>query len=325
MSRPKRIDYPGAFHHVLSRINNRISLLKHSADKESFIKHLIKTVKLFDFKLHAFCIMDNHFHLIIESGKVLLSRVMQYIIGNFTKEYNKKHNKVGHLFQGRFKSYLIDAETYFLELTRYILNNPVRAGIVKLVEEYQWGSFKHYFSKYRNDFIEIDLVRSYFKSEQALKRFINESNPSFKPEPERIKNIVVFGSKGYIETIMKKDQNVKEQKGHIEIALSKEEIMQIISTKYYIKPEYLLKAGQERKKSRIRKILAFLFRKYFHMTLRKIGAIIHTSESNVSLMINSLSNDDRKEIELVELEMNKKWIKGTLKFKGLTPKTPKSE
>ena len=162
MARPKRIDFPGAFHHITVRANEKKNILTKSEDKDILLYFIKKYTTMFQSKLYAFIIMINHFHLLIESGIVSISQVMQNIIGNFAMYYNKKYNRVGHLFQGRFKSCLIDTDSYLLACTRYIHNNCKKAGICNKLEDYKWNSYIYYLGIQKSDFLETDLILSKF-------------------------------------------------------------------------------------------------------------------------------------------------------------------
>lgn len=141
MARPLRIEYPGAIFHVTSRGNARRKVFLDDEDRVSFLATLAWVVERFGWICHAYCLMDNHFHLIIETPEPNLSRGMRQLNGVYTQRFNRRHRKVGHLFQGRFKSILVERDSYLLELCRYVVLNPVRAKMVKLPQDYAWSSY----------------------------------------------------------------------------------------------------------------------------------------------------------------------------------------
>src|SRR5512135_2237813 len=140
MARPLRIEYPGALHHITARGNARKRIYKNDADREAFLETLRDVVKRFGWVCHAYCLMDNHYHLLIETPEGNLSRGMRQLNGIFTQRLNRRHGRVGHLFQGRFKAIVVERESYLLELCRYVVLNPIRAGMVTHLERYPWSS-----------------------------------------------------------------------------------------------------------------------------------------------------------------------------------------
>ena len=130
MSRPLRILYAGAFYHVTARGNEKKTIFKNERDRERFLLYAEAAVQRYGAVIHAYCLMDNHYHLLIQTPLANLSEIMQYINGSYTTYINTKRQRVGHLFQGRYKAILIDADTYAQELSRYIHLNPIRVGMV---------------------------------------------------------------------------------------------------------------------------------------------------------------------------------------------------
>ena len=140
MSRALRIEYAGALYHVTSRDNARASIYLDELDFSLFIEVLASVCERFNWVIHSYCLMTNHYHLLIETPDANLSKGMRQLNGVYTQKFNRKHRRVGHLFQGRYKSILVDKESYLLEVGRYILLNPVRAKMVDTPEEYEWSS-----------------------------------------------------------------------------------------------------------------------------------------------------------------------------------------
>ena len=142
MARPLRIEYPGALYHVTSRGNARKRIFKDDGDRELFLRVLAFVVERCHWICHAYCLMDNHYHFLIETPEANLSQGMRQVNGVYTQAYNRGHGKVGHLFQGRFKAILVDKESYLLELCRYVVLNPVRAKLVDRSEDWPWSSYR---------------------------------------------------------------------------------------------------------------------------------------------------------------------------------------
>ena len=142
MARPLRIEFPGAIYHVTSRGNARRKIFQDDSDRETFLSTLAWVVERFGWICHAYCLMDNHFHLMIETPEPNLSRGMRQLNGVYTQGFNRRHRKAGHLFQGRFKAILVERDSYLQELARYVVLNPVRAKMVKSPKDYAWSSYR---------------------------------------------------------------------------------------------------------------------------------------------------------------------------------------
>ena len=140
MARPLRLEYPGSLWHVTARGNARQAIFLDDRDRRHFLKLLGICVRRFDWILPAYVLMPNHVHLLIELRCETLSRGMQWLNSTYCQSFNHRHDRVGHLFQGRFKAFLIEKETYFLEVLRYVVLNPVRARMVRRPESYSWSS-----------------------------------------------------------------------------------------------------------------------------------------------------------------------------------------
>lgn len=142
MARPLRLEYPGAIWHVTSRGNEKKSVYLDDTDRKAFLPLLSRSVDRFGWRIHAFVLMTNHYHLLIETPETTLSAGMRELNGTYTQRFNRRHNRVGHLFQGRFKGILVEKESHLLELTRYVVLNPVRAGIAGHPGDWRWSSYR---------------------------------------------------------------------------------------------------------------------------------------------------------------------------------------
>ena len=142
MTRPLRLQFPGAFIHVTSRGNERRPTFLDDRDRQKFLELLGETVRTFDWIVIAYVLMSNHYHLLIELCGETLSDGVKWLNGEYVKWFNRVHERVGHLFQGRFHSPVIDGETYFEEVLRYVVLNPVRAKMVAHPAEYEWSSYR---------------------------------------------------------------------------------------------------------------------------------------------------------------------------------------
>ena len=141
MARPLRIEYDGALYHVTSRGNERKAIFKTDRDRKLFLDTLAQVNKRFHWICHAYCLMDNHYHLVIETPDGNLSKGMRQLNGIYTQAYNKRHGRVGHLLHGRFTGILVQKDSHFLEVCRYVVLNPVRAKTTSQPQQYRWSSY----------------------------------------------------------------------------------------------------------------------------------------------------------------------------------------
>ena len=141
MARPLRIEFPGAIYHITSRGNARLPIFEDITDRTRFLEVLDGVVKRFKWRCHAYCLMNDHYHLIVETPEGNLSLGMRQLNGVYTQSFNRRHRQGGHIFQGRYKAILVERETFLLDLCRYVVRNPVGAGLVKEAEKYFWSSY----------------------------------------------------------------------------------------------------------------------------------------------------------------------------------------
>ena len=174
MARPLRVEYPGAFYHVINRGNSREKLYTGTRDYEKFLQYLEKAAERFALIIHTYCLMGNHYHLIVETPEPNLSMTMQWLNVSYATYFNRKQDRIGHLFQGRFKAILIDADAYLLHLSRYIHLNPVRAGIINAPGQYRWSSYPSYIGEQQSPkFLTTDMLLGNFGSnkKEAIKNY----------------------------------------------------------------------------------------------------------------------------------------------------------
>jgi len=175
MVRPLRIEYPGALYHVTSRGDGGDVIYLDNQDRIMFIELLAEVCQRCHWLIHAYCLMGNHYHLLVETPEANLSRGMRQLNGTYTQRFNRRHHRMGHVFQGRYKAILVQKERYLLELCRYIVLNPVRAGIVNDVEAWAWSSYCASIGKEtRPKWLEIDWLLTQFgnRRKDAVKTYI---------------------------------------------------------------------------------------------------------------------------------------------------------
>jgi putative transposase len=163
VARPIRIDYPDTFYHILSRGNERRNIFYNDTDYLKFLEVLGETGRKFHIEIHAYVLMPNHYHLLVRTTSANISRAIQWLGVSYSVWFNKKHVRSGHLFQGRFKSFLVENEKYFTAMGLYIHGNPLRAGLVEDLSRYKWSSYKGYIDKkYQTPWLTTDLLLSMY-------------------------------------------------------------------------------------------------------------------------------------------------------------------
>jgi len=267
MARRPRIEFEGAFYHVITRGNQRQKVFK---DKDDFLKYL---EILFNYKirykyfLYAYVLMNNHIHLLVETQETPLSKILQGINQSYTTYFNRKYKIVGHLLQGRYKAILCDRDEYLLSLVKYIHLNPVRAKIVKFPDKYQWSSQHSYIKKTDGiNIIDTDQVLRMFSEnkQRARKLYSAYMSDSQIVKKEDVYNTIgqrILGSEEFLERVMERyDGELKKEKREREYTLY--EIAKGVEKIYGI----TLKQIRERSKSETitlgRRLLSLVAKEY---------------------------------------------------------------
>lgn len=209
MARPLRVEYEGAYYHVLSRGNQLQAIFLSDQDRRTFLESLARLSERFEVDIIAYVLMDNHYHLLIRTNRANLSKAMQWLGTTYTTIFNLRHSRSGHLFQGRFKSILVENESYLLQLSCYIHRNPLRAGLVQRLADYPWSSYPVYaYNRSKPDWLKTDLLLAQFDSEngglnayrEKVQRYAKENKSIW----EDIKYGIIYGSEGFVKQIKKK-------------------------------------------------------------------------------------------------------------------------
>lgn len=217
MARPLRIEYPGALYHVTSRGNGKRLIFLNDQDRRVWLELLEETVKAHRFIVHAYCLMGNHFHLLIETPEGNLARGMHYLNAAYTQWFNKVHGRVGHVLQGRYKAFVIEKDSYFLEVARYIVLNPVRAGVVRSPGQWPWSNYRATVGKAATpDFLCIKDTLRYFdrdmaKACQSYSSFVRDRLRQESPFRDA-KHRCILGSPQFVHEIWEKTKGKEIEK-----------------------------------------------------------------------------------------------------------------
>jgi putative transposase len=218
MSRPIRIEYPGAIYHITARGNAQEAIYHNDADRYHFLSILEQACSRYQWSVYAYCLMDNHYHLLIETRESTLSKGMRHLNGVYTQWFNhtRKERRFGHVFQGRFKAILVDRDSYLLELCRYVVLNPIRAKMVSQSIDYPWSSYRATIGYYESgDWLDVEWVLSQFgkqrkRATKKYQEFIEEGVD--EPSPmSKLQGQLVLGSEKFVTKALSKLPKEKQQ------------------------------------------------------------------------------------------------------------------
>jgi len=209
MTRPLRIEFAGALYNVTARGNAQGDIYTHDEERQKYLALLANSCERFDWYYHAYCLMSNHYNLLIETNSPSLSKGMKYLNGTYTQYFNRQNKRVGHVFQGRFKAILVQKENYLLELSRYIVLNPVRARMVRRAVDWRWSSYRAT-AGYKHDehCLTTDWLLSAFETSKKVAQlqyrvFVQEGKDQSSPW-QCLKNQIYLGTDQFVEDMQSK-------------------------------------------------------------------------------------------------------------------------
>ncbi|MFH1020033.1 MAG: transposase [Pseudomonadota bacterium] len=272
MARKPRIHYPGAVYHVILRGNGGQDIFFTKADRARFYFLLQEGVEKYGLRIHAFCLMSNHVHLAIQVGEVPLSRIMQNVGLRYTSYLNRRKKRTGHIFQGRYKALLIDADRYLLELVRYIHGNPVRAGLVQTPDQYPLSSHRAYLGLDAITWLSTEWVLSQFAEPENKARalYINFMKKGLREEHR------TDFHRGSFEGRILGDDKFREKslaraKEKFQCRLSVEQIVAAVCDGCGLNPELLAEPGKRQPAATGRAIAAYLVQDAANLTLTELS------------------------------------------------------
>lgn len=274
MARPLRILYPGAFYHVITRGNEKRDIFYDEADYKFFLHKLKEQCLAHEVVVHSYCLMPNHVHLLLETKKANLSYFMKRLLGDYSIKFNKRHERAGHLLQGRYKAFLVDADSYLLELTRYIHLNPCKSGLTKLPDQYKWSSMSYFLNDSKSLFLNKSRIMSKFKDSLDYYNFVLSG---LKEEIDLNKHIIgglVLGSKEFTNSILSKFSSMKFSN------VSKKKELHSIPIDRIVK--LASKLDEDPK--------LYLMWKYGNRTMSELGSIYGKTKSTICYRIKKLKN-----------------------------------
>jgi REP element-mobilizing transposase RayT len=308
MSRSWRIEYEGALYHLLSRGNEGKDIFDDDRDCKIFLKTVGEMSERFEMSVYAYVLMGNHYHLMVQTERANLKKAMHWFGTTYTQRFNIRHSRNGHLFQGRYKSILVQNDAYLLQLSCYIHRNPLRAGIVKRLADYRWSSYLAYaYGREAPEWLQTELILSQVKSEDPYKGY-RDKVQRYAGEEERLwedlRHGLILGSKRFVEKIRKEFLTSEPQPAiaqQVQIAkhynphriLQKAERILNCDMKRFLKAGRVLGAEKE-----TRDLMIYLIWKAGVLTNDQIGQLFGLSYSAVSHAVKSLKAKMSKNQEL---------------------------
>jgi len=274
MARPHRLQAEDCFYHITSRGDDRKKIFLHGTDYGKFLEYVITAKERFKFYLHAYCLMDNHYHLFLETTQANLSQIMHYINGAYTIYYNVKRKRCGHLFQGRFKSILVEQDAYFSELTRYMHLNPVRAKIVVNPSDYPWSSYNAYRQSKNDGIIDINRVKQFLSMDLRQYRGFVED---VKDCPDPLKNVYagfILGGARFIKDKLNQLRDEVESKDFahkraVKNIVELREVINAVAAYFKLDSEQICKSNK--RPMTAKKVALYLLRRKTGLTNAQIG------------------------------------------------------
>ncbi len=288
MARQPRIHIEGGYYHVMLRGNGGDGIFHGDEDRLRFYLLMQEGVERFGHRIHAFCLMDNHVHLVIQVGKIPLSRIMQNLSFRYTLWFNSQQKRVGHLFQGRFKALLVDEESYLLELVRYTHLNPVRADMVKEPSDYLWSSHLAYLGHKSLPWLTCDAVLSHFSSELADARskyasFVFDGlSEQHRPEFHcGSADSRVLGDDTFAEKSLAGDAAIVQK-------VSLDQCIELVARHYKLTPASLSERNRIRKQAEARAVIAWLMRECGDESLTSIAHFFNRDIATMSTAVRKI-------------------------------------
>jgi REP element-mobilizing transposase RayT len=292
MARRPRVHFPNAFYHVIARGNRRQDIFLDEKDYQRYLSYLSEYKTRYQFHLYAYALMRNHVHLLLEVEATPLSKIMQALQFRYTRYFNTRYGKVGHLFQGRYKAILCDKDAYLLELVRYIHLNPIRSNLVRDLERYRWVSHQSYLGRKKDDLIDEDLVLSQFGRTKLVARrryndFIREGlDLDHQAKYYEVKDQRFLGEQEFLERI--ESRKVTDEPVLFEIPL--EDIVMEVGKTVGITRERIHCLSRDRRGALGRSLVAYLARKLSGYFVKDVARYFRREAAMISQGIMKVEN-----------------------------------
>lgn len=287
MPRPPRIEFEGALYHIFSRGNNRQPLFVADEDRRLFLRIMEAERAGLDFTVYAFCLLTSHFHLLLQTRKAGLSKVMHNTLARYARAFNRRYQAEGHLFQGRYHALLCERDTYFLTLTRYIHLNPLRAGLCRRPEDYPWSSLRAYLNLPHSWPLQVEggLALQMLGGMDAYRKYLREETESASRPWEPDPGSNVLGSREFVEGVLdrlgargwsaNRLDGLRKRFARVE-HLSLQSLLTRVCEHYHVPLHELSEGSRVRDAAKVRAVIAYLAKERLGLDLslleRELGA-----------------------------------------------------
>lgn len=288
MARPLRLSFENAVYHITVRGNRREPVFHDDEDRQTFLRKINETCLKYSFVCFAYCLMDNHYHLFLKTPLANISEGMHHLNTSYVNWFKARHKLVGVVFQGRYKSLLVDENNYGIQLSAYIHLNPYRAGIVENLKEYPWSSYRGYVIgdkspvKLDTGFILEQFDTDPERSRKKYESYVMENLKMGNPVKDSFRG-VVLGDEAFLHTIRERAEQIGNMREIPEtrmlIAHTAEEIIQQVMSEFSVSREEIF---SRRRGNFLRQMTLFLIKQFTPMSLREIGALFQMDYAAVS-------------------------------------------
>jgi REP element-mobilizing transposase RayT len=277
MSRPLRIQYPGAVYHVINRGTARQATFLDEEDYRVFLKTLAEAHRQWGIEVFGYCLMRNHYHVCLSTPKGNLSRVMRHVDGLYTQRFNRRHDRDGSLFRGRYKAILIDGDEYLAPVVRYIHLNPIGAGLVRYPEEYRWSSHLNYLqTKNRPAWLNADVAMEQIGGNKAFHEFVLSGNEeALERFYQSGRQSPVLGGERFVERIRKPITQLGREYPRYQrrgVQASAQDAIRRVAEVYRVSRDEVLQ-GVRGKENEARKVAMYLVRCCCDQTLKETAGL----------------------------------------------------
>jgi len=297
MARPLRIEYPGAVYHVISRGNNKQSVFRNDRDRERYLEKLSDYCQEKGVNLCCYCLLSNHVHLLLETPKGNLSRMMQPLQTSYTVYFNRRHRHTGHVFEQRYKAFLVDKDNYLLQASRYIHLNPVEARIVREAHDYRWSSYRQYVTGKGEIEVARDVILDYFSGSgrrkvQQYREFVEGA----VREQEKLWRLpilkqIFIGDEKFVEQVKRKESPTPDERP----VWSLQRAVRAVSQATGVAPDEMRRSLRTEPVRGARELLVYVARKHGDIGTKQLAAFLSVKE--VSTVSHGLKRAERRRKE----------------------------
>ena len=297
MARPLRVVYSGAVYHVTARGNERKAIVRDDVDRRRWVATLAQVVDQYQVVCYGWVLMNNHYHVLLETPRGNLSRAIRHLNGVYTQAFNRRHRRVGHLFQGRFKAILLEKDAHLLELCRYVVLNPVRARLVRHPRGWGWSSYRATAGEESAPtWCAVDWVLGHFgrgrtQARRAYRRFVEQGITHPARPWDQVRGQIYLGGDAFLRTVRRHIRGgpdpeiprAQRRPGAPRLG----ELLERVARAYGERVSELLKPT--RRPSDARQVGVYLARREAGLALKTIGAQFGMSDAGVSRRVGAVA------------------------------------